>query len=282
MANGETARYRQHPGIPGVDLLRARFVRHAFPPHVHEGYVIATITSGVEEFHHRGSVERVGPGGLALLNPEVPHTGHAGVPEGWTYEVLYPDVNVVSGIAEEVAGIRGTPAFGAVVVRDEAAARLVSAVHRAVEQDDALAADSLLRLVVGRLVRAYGTRVPGRAPGTAGASAAATARDLLEQRMADPPSLGQLAAEVGASPFSLARAFREAYGLPPHAWLTGARVRRAKRLLDTGAGPAEAAAEVGFHDQPHLNRHFTRFFGVPPGMYQRAARTYKTPGERPA
>jgi AraC-like DNA-binding protein len=36
-----------------------------------------------------------------------------------------------------------------------------------------------------------------------------------------------------------------------------------------------------FTDQPHLNRHFTRIVGVPPGAYARErARTYKTP-ERP-
>jgi AraC-like DNA-binding protein len=57
--------------------------------------------------------------------------------------------------------------------------------------------------------------------------------------------------------------------MPPHAWLTDARVRRARRLLDAGTAPAEAAVAVGFTDQPHLNRHFARIVGVPPGAYQR-------------
>lgn len=57
--------------------------------------------------------------------------------------------------------------------------------------------------------------------------------------------------------------------MPPHTWLTDARVRRARRLLDAGSAPAEAAVAVGFTDQPHLNRHFTRIVGVPPGAYQR-------------
>ncbi len=83
--------------------------------------------------------------------------------------------------------------------------------------------------------------------------------------------------------------------MPPHTWLTDARVRRARLLLDAGTSPAEAAALVGFTDQPHLNRHFTRIVGVPPGAYQRerenvggrygtwaGATTYKTPpGGRP-
>lgn len=88
--------------------------------------------------------------------------------------------------------------------------------------------------------------------------------------MVEPPTLERLAADLGTSPFALLRAFRDAYGMPPHTWLTDARVRRARQLLDTGTPPAEAAAIVGFTDQSHLNRHFTRSVGVPPGAYQRA------------
>ncbi|WP_143673389.1 helix-turn-helix transcriptional regulator, partial [Streptomyces griseiscabiei] len=97
----------------------------------------------------------------------------------------------------------------------------------------------------------------------------ARARAVLEERMADPPTLERLAADLGTSPFALLRAFRTAYGMPPHTWLTDARVRRARALLDTGTAPAEAAVAVGFTDQPHLNRHFSRIVGVPPGAYQR-------------
>jgi AraC-like DNA-binding protein len=95
--------------------------------------------------------------------------------------------------------------------------------------------------------------------------------------MADPPSLENLAAELGTSPFVLLRAFRDTYGMPPHAWLTDARVRRARSLLDAGTAPAEAAVTVGFTDQPHLNRHFSRIVGVPPGAYQRERGRSATP-----
>jgi AraC-like DNA-binding protein len=87
--------------------------------------------------------------------------------------------------------------------------------------------------------------------------------------MADPPTLAGLAAELGTGPFALLRAFRARWGLPPHTWLTDARVRRACRLLAAGTPPAEAAVAVGFTDQAHLSRHFARAVGVPPGAYRR-------------
>ncbi|QKV92212.1 AraC family transcriptional regulator [Streptomyces sp. NA02950] len=277
MGTGESARHWRHPQLPGVDLLRARYIRKTFVQHTHETFVIAAITKGVEEFHHRGAVERAGPGGLALINPDTPHTGRAGVPEGWSYSVLYPGVDVVAAIAAETTALRGTAGFGAPVVHDPRTARLVTEVHRAAEEGNALAADSLLRVAVARLLRNHGGPLPARTAPTAGARIAVRARALLEERMADPPSLERLAAELGTGPFALLRAFRAAYGMPPHTWLTDARVRRARRLLDAGTAPAEAAAAVGFTDQPHLNRHFTRIVGVPPGAYRRErARTYKT------
>lgn len=82
---------------------------------------------------------------------------------------------------------------------------------------------------------------------------------------------------MGAGPFALLRAFRAAYGLPPHAWLTGERVRAARRMLEDGLPPAETALAVGFTDQPHLNRHFTRIVGVPPGAYQRERKNVQDP-----
>ncbi|MDT3400036.1 AraC family transcriptional regulator [Streptomyces sp. B1866] len=268
-AGRESARHWRYPRLPGVDLLRARYIHKSFARHTHESFVIAAVTAGVEEFHHRGDIVRVGPGGLALVNPDTPHTGHAGAPGGWTYGVLYPSAALVAAVAAETTALRGAAGFRTPGVHDPEAARLVTEVLRAAEEDDALAADSLLRVVVARLLRDHGAALPARTPPAAGARGAARARAILEERMADPPTLAALAAELGTGPFALLRAFRAAYGMPPHTWLTDARVRRARHLLDAGSTPADTAAAVGFTDQSHLSRHFARIVGVPPGAYRK-------------
>lgn len=232
--------------------------------------MIAAVTGGVEGIGLPGGGERAGAGGVVLINPETPHSAYAGVAEGWSYRVLYPAPSVVAAVAAETSTLRGTPAFTVSVLDDPATAGMIADVHRAAESDNALAADTFLRLVVARLLARHGASPPARGPvSDGGPGVAARARDLLAARLTDPPSLGQIAAEAGISPFALLRAFKNAYGLPPHAWLTGERVRAARRFLEAGAGPAETAAAVGFTDQPHLNRHFTRIVGVPPGAYQR-------------
>ncbi|GGX07562.1 transcriptional regulator [Streptomyces chartreusis] len=269
MGSRERARHWRYAALPGVDLLRARYIEKTFVRHTHEHFVIAAIAEGVEVFHHRGADQYAAAGALALVNPDTPHTGRAGVPEGWQYGAVYPSPELVAEIAAETTSVRGTPGFVRPVLDDPYAVRLVHQVLRAADEGNALAADTLLRVAVTRLLRLNGGAMPQREVRTAGGLVAVRAREVLEGRMAEPPSLEQLAADLDTSPFALLRAFRDVYGMPPHTWLTDARVRRARRLLDAGVSPAEAALVVGFTDQPHLNRHFARIIGVPPGAYQR-------------
>lgn len=268
----EQARYWRHAGVPGVDLLRARYVTHRYAKHAHETYTIALIEEGVEEFEHGRNLLRAGRGAVALLNPEVVHTGHAGVPEGWSYRVLYPSVRVVEDIAAELGAAPGTPHFAETVVDDERSAQLVRAAHLAAEHGDSLAASSVLHAALAGLLGRH-ARPAGRVPAAGHqrhVQAVCDARELLHERVTAPPPLGELARLTGLGPHALLRAFRAETGLPPHAYLNQVRVRIARGLLDNGMPPAEVAAEAGFADQAHLGRHFKRIIGVPPGAYQRA------------
>ncbi|MGW5036257.1 AraC family transcriptional regulator [Streptomyces nigra] len=279
---GERARHWRYAELPDVDLLRAHYIRKAFVRHTHEHFVIAAIADGVEVFHHRGADQYAGAGTLALVNPETPHTGRAGVPEGWRYGAVYPSPQVVAEIAAETTSIKGTPGFVRPVLDDPYAVSLVHQVLRAADEGNALAADTLLRVAVTRLLRLNGGPLPQREVRSAGARVAARAREVLELRMAEPPSLEKLAGDLSTGPFALLRAFRDTYGMPPHTWLTDARVRRARRMLDAGVSPAEAALAVGFTDQPHLNRHFSRIVGVPPGAYQRERKNVQDAWREPS
>src|SRR5690606_4951384 len=130
----EVAHHYRHPALPDVDLLRARFVTHRFSRHTHDGYVFAVIEAGVEEFEHGDGVERAGAGSVVGVNPGVVPGGNAGAPEGWAYRVLYPPVDVVAGVAADLAVRPGVPVFPEPVLDDPAAARVLRAVHRAGEK----------------------------------------------------------------------------------------------------------------------------------------------------
>ncbi len=267
----EIARYWQHAAVAGVDLLRARFITHRYGRHAHETYTFGLIEAGIEEFDYGGTLMRAGAGAVALLNPEVVHTGQAGASEGWRYRVLYPGVNVVTDVAAELGWRRGTPVFPQTVHYDERSAALLRSAHRAAEHGDRLASSSLLTAALTRLLTAHAkagiAEIPPRvrqSPATVSAVC-----ELLHERLVDPPSLAELAAMTGLSQFAVLRAFRAKTGLPPHAYLNQVRVRQARTLLDHGVAPADVAMTTGFADQAHLTRHFKRVVGVPPRAYQR-------------
>jgi AraC-like DNA-binding protein len=278
----ERARFWRHPAVPDVDLLKARYVTHRFSRHVHDGYAIGVIVDGVEEFDYRGGLHRAGAGELVLVNPDAVHTGQAGTPGGWAYRMLYPSVETVAAVAAELAEgpggrlARSTPFFPRQVVGDPEVARLLVRAHRATEDGDDLAASTLTRALFGRLVTRHAAPRPPVSVAPEGRRAVREAIEVLAGSLLDPPALDLLAETVRARPFPLLRAFKAVTGLPPHAYLVSLRVRRARRLLESGMRPADVAAETGFTDQAHLTRHFKRIVGVPPGAYQQAARSYKT------
>src|SRR5262252_3836039 len=156
----EVARYWQHGAVEGVDLLRARFITHRYGRHAHETYTFGLIESGVEEFDYGGTLLRAGPGAVALLNPDVVHTGHAGTPAGWAYRVMYPQVSVVTDVAAELGWPVGTPHFPQTVLYDPATVALVRSAHRAAEQADGLASATLLRLALAGILRAHAAGGP--------------------------------------------------------------------------------------------------------------------------
>jgi len=98
---------------------------------------------------------------------------------------------------------------------------------------------------------------------------AAAVKRHLDACFAEPVQLGVVADRMAVAPATLIRSFRRHYGLSPYAYVISRRVDLARQLLDAGVRPAEVAGSAGFYDQPHLNRHFTRLVGVPPGVYRR-------------
>jgi AraC family transcriptional regulator len=100
--------------------------------------------------------------------------------------------------------------------------------------------------------------------------------DFIQANLAGDLSLAQLAAVVGLSPCHFARLFSGCVGLPPHQYIIRCRVELARSLLcQRFSSLADVAVRVGFCDQSHLSRHFTRQYGLTPGEFGRRFKTRK-------
>lgn len=258
----------RHDPHTGVEALRAGFFGHAYDLHSHDSYLIGITETGVQSFRCRGQWRHSTPGGVVLIEPEEPHDGRSGSAEGFTYGMLYLPVALMAELHEHL-DVRGELGFRSNLERDDRLAWAAGEALSAFEAPEArLARDTALLELARALCRA-GAWAGHRTP--APAAAARRAREVLHDRFAEELGLEELAALAGADDrYGLSRAFKAAFGAPPHRYLVQLRLNAARRRLARGEAPAQVAAETGFADQSHMGRWFRRAFGQTPAAYARA------------
>ncbi|WP_214405439.1 AraC family transcriptional regulator [Pseudonocardia lacus] len=249
------------PRVPGVtEVFHARFTDHAYPVHAHATWTLLVVDEGAVRY----DLDRREHGALrpavTLLPPHVAHTGRAATHHGFRKRVVYLDAEVLT------PDLTGAAVAGPSLVDPLLRVR-VDQLHRALDQPGAeLAAESRLALI-GDRIRAHLRAAPDP---TAPHGLADDLRDLLDAHLVEGITLREAARTLHAHPASLVRHFGSAFGLPPHRYLIGRRVEAARRRLLAGEAAADVAVAVGFHDQAHLHRHFTRLVGATPGAFVRA------------
>jgi AraC-like DNA-binding protein len=254
------------PAVPGVtEVLHARFVDHAYPMHAHDAWTLLIVDDGAVRYdldRHEHLVDRA----VTLLPPHVPHNGSAATASGFRKRVVYLD----SGqLPPDLIG----PAVDQPVVLDAVLRRRIHQVHLALEHPgEEFEAESRLALIAERLGDHLRRRVGERAA-AADPTLAEALRALIDGRLREGVTLGEASAVLSAHPAHLVRAFGREYGMSTHQYLTSRRVDLSRRLLLDGMSPATAAVAVGFYDQPHFTRHFTRILGTSPGRFARSGRS---------
>jgi AraC-like DNA-binding protein len=264
-------------GAFGVELLHAHFERHVYERHSHEGYAIGVTEAGVQAFHCRGALHASTTGTVMAFNPDEPHDGHAGIPEGFTYRMLCLPPEIVRGVLVDARDGRpaALPFARAPLIRDAVLARRVQALHRALSEGvptlegEALLRNTCLRFAACHADGRFASTDIARRPNLA---ALRRARDFLHEALSDDVTTADLADLAGMSRFHFCRAFARSYGLPPHAYQLQLRLAEAKRQLAAGQAPAQVAAAIGFADQSHMTKRFKGAFGITPGQFAAARR----------
>ena len=103
-------------------------------------------------------------------------------------------------------------------------------------------------------------------------AAIGAAIDYLVENYQDQPSLDDLAAAVGLSPFHFQRTFRHWAGISPKRFGQFLTVSHAKRLLDERSSLLDAAYEVGLSGPSRLHDLFVACEAMTPGEYKDGGR----------
>jgi AraC-like DNA-binding protein len=253
----------------GLQRLVARFCGHAYDPHRHESYAIGITDRGVQSFRYRGAERASLRGQVIVIHPDEVHDGHAGIPAGFAYRMLYLEPALVQRV---LGGIGPLPFVRDPVADDVGIAGILAEAFADFPAPlEPLAWDGIIVRLAAALARRadHGRSRASRPRARARIEAA---RAYLAGACDRAISSGDLEAVTGLDRFTVAREFRAVLGTSPHRYLVGRRLARARALIMAGTGLADAAAAAGFVDQSHLTRQFKARYGVTPGRWAVLAR----------
>lgn len=270
----EWAQYWTSRRIRGLELLRARYLRHSFSRHYHEGYALGVIRHGALRFRFLGRDHVAAAGSVNLVVPGEVHDGHGADDRGWAYRMFYMPPELLLRAADEAGAAHGVlPGFTRGVLHDAVLAAALHSLHADMEREGAdmpsLEQETRLTALLVRWVRLHGGSICRMPAAGSEPQAVRRAREFLDAHYAEDVRLEVLAAHACLSPFHLSRVFHAAMGMPPHAYLLQTRVHNARALLDAGVPTVEVALRTGFADQSHLTRQFKKQLGIPPGQYRK-------------
>ena len=250
-----------------IEAYRFEGIVQPFPNHFHEYYVIGFIEDGHRVLSCRNQEYALKKGNILLFNPGDNHACVQSDDGTLDYRGFNITKEVMLDLAEEVTGKRELPGFSKTVIFDEEVTCYLHPLHELVMKGSCeFGKEENLLLLISLLIQRYGQPFESCIPECR--EEIEKACDFMEQHFADRIYLDQICRYAGLSKSTLLRAFTKSKGVTPYSYLENIRIGKAKKLLEQGVPPIEAALQTGFSDQSHFTNYFNRFIRLAPGLYR--------------
>lgn len=250
-----------------IEAYRFEGIVQPFPNHFHEYYVIGFVEKGERCLSCKNQEYVIKKGNIVLFNPSDNHACVQSDEGTLDYRGFNISKDVMLDLAEEVTGKRELPGFSENVIYDEEVACYLHPLHELVMKGSCeFGKEESLLLLLSLLIQQYGQPFENCVPECRDEIERACA--FMEQHYAERIYLDQICRHAGLGKSALLRAFTKSKGVTPYSYLENIRIGKAKKLLEQGMPPIEAALQTGFSDQSHFTNYFNRFIGLAPGVYR--------------
>lgn len=250
-----------------VEAYRFEGIVQPFPNHFHEYYVIGFVEDGERCLSCKNQEYLIKKGDIVLFNPGDNHACVQSDDGTLDYRGLNISKEVMLDLAEEVTGKRELPGFSQNVIYDEEVTCCLRPLHELVMKGSGeFEKEESLLLLISTLTQQYSQPFESCIPECREEIEKACA--FMDEHYAERITLDWICRHAGLSKSTLLRAFTKSKGVTPYSYLENIRIGKAKKLLEQGVPPIEAALQTGFSDQSHFTNYFNRFIGLAPGVYR--------------
>lgn len=251
-----------------VEAYRFKGVMQKFPNHFHEYYVIGYIESGKRRLSCKNNEYTIGAGDLVLFNPMENHTCEQIDQNTLDYRCINIKPEIMKKAVHEITGREYLPQFSQPVAFDSEQSSLLCELHQNImeEQDDFKKEETFLFLIE-QLLDEYTLPYSESIESYLNTEIKEVCT-YIEEHYAEHITLDDLSKIAKMNKYSLLRSFTRIMGITPYRYLETVRINVAKKLLENGTEPIEAAMETGFVDQSHFSNFFKEFIGLTPRQYK--------------
>lgn len=249
---------------PTLPFIEARAIhdgrRIRYGKHAHETFSIGSILAGHCAYVNGRRSQRIGAGSVVVMNPGDAHACNPSHDERWSYRMLYIDVAWLSGG-------RDFRPFSSVVTRHSA---LYAALNHLYELLTDSEAENLEKhgAALDFMTVVHDALSPADHPTEPAHPGLMRAVEFIRDNYTRSLKLEEICAAADLSPSYLIRAFKQEYGMTPHAYLINCRIEFSRAQLRRGRPIADVALAAGFADQAHLQRSFKKIVAATPGQYR--------------
>ena len=257
----ETRTVKYDPELK-VEAYSFKGIMQKFPNHFHDYYVIGFIESGERCLSCKNRKYTVEPGDLLLFNPRDNHTCEQIDGRTLDYRCINVHPETMSKAAFEITGKDYLPYFSPAVIFHSELASLLRELHMIImEEEKDFRKEEIFFFLLEQLIEEFSEKGIEQS-GPEENRETKIICNYLEKNYMKNITLDELSGLTGLSKYYLLRSFTKQKGISPYRYLETIRIDRAKKLLEQGVLPIEAALQTGFADQSHFSNFFKKFIGL--------------------